>query len=256
MAMKVYVANGKKKAKRRTNRASKSNPAPRKRANPLALVIAGANPKRRKSMAKSKKKSKPSGNHRKSNPRRAHAKSNSRRRRAARMNPLPVRLEEAGIMVAGAGTGGIVASYGTNMLLGTNDQGLLGFGLNLAITLAGAWALALKFPKFALGWLIGGGTMVLGRGFDALFGKQVITYQWPASAGTGSYYAPTRFPLPFPNNNSIFASQMAAMGPSPAQVTGKALPPGHPANSPASQTGGSAASGAAVGMGWAYPRAA
>ena len=160
-------------------------------------------------MAKSKTSKKSSGSHHhKTNPR-AKAKSNHHARRRRMNELLPVPLKRAGTLIVAAGAGGIIDSYGTNLILGANDAGLLGITVNVLGAVVPAWLLK-KWPDIALGWLLGGGTMVLGRLFDILFGKQVITYQWPAAAGISSYYAPASFPLPYPPSTTLFGSPPAA----------------------------------------------
>lgn len=115
------------------------------------------------------------------------------RRAHHRRNPLPISTSEILPVVGGAVAGGVASSWIPNKIAPHSDQGLVGYAMNAAVAVGGALALNRWHPKVALGWFVGGLTMLFGRIFDDFFGKPVVTFQAPTLA---SYYSNGIAPLP------------------------------------------------------------
>jgi hypothetical protein len=97
----------------------------------------------------------------------------------------------------GAPTGGIAASYLTNLLLGASDVGWKGYAGNAAVAVVGSALLKKIAPNFALGFLLGGGTVVIGRIVDDVLNKPIITVQ-AASSPLAAFYKRGFYSLPAP----------------------------------------------------------
>lgn len=144
-----------------------------------------------------------------------------------RRNPFPETLPNLGKLVLSAAAGGLTSAYLPNLALGAKDTGVLGYLANAAV--AGIPPLFLgKWPKLALGWLLGGATMLFGRIIDDYTGQNYIMYQYPGtSTGVGSFFAPGTYPLPAPSVFSPYARGQRALPAAPAvaaaPVAGKGM---------------------------------
>ena len=137
--------------------------------------------------------------------------------RPGHRNPFPVPAMEAGKLILAGAVGGLASAYIPNLVLGAKDTGWLGYLANAAV--AGIPPLFLgKWPRLALGWLIGGGTMLFGRIVDDYTNQQYIVYQVPSGAGVGSFFAPGKYPLPAGNNFGAYAPGRRALNAAPAVV--------------------------------------
>ena len=142
------------------------------------------------------------------------------RRHTRRRNPLPVSISDAGVLVASGAIGGIASAYIPNLVLGAHDTGWLGYLANAAVAFIPPMFLS-KWRNVSLGWLVGGGTMVVGRIVDDLTGQPVIQFQGPT--GVGSFYGPGKFPLPGGNMFGQFARGRAQMALPAASATPSAV---------------------------------
>ena len=144
-----------------------------------------------------------------------------------RRNPFPETLPNLGKLVASAAAGGLTSAYLPNLVLGAKDTGWLGYLANAAV--AGIPPLFLgRWPKLALGWLLGGATMLFGRIVDDYTGQQYIVYQVPtasAGAGVSGFFAPGSYPLPAQSVFSPYARGQRALpaAPSVAAPAGKGM---------------------------------
>lgn len=117
-----------------------------------------------------------------------------------RRNPFGLDAEVAKV-AAWAIAGGIAARSGPQMLLPAQNDGVMGYALNIGTTIA-ASMLAGRFigPSAAKGVMIGGLVATGGRIVEDQFGKKLVEF---TSFGLGSdpgyqlgEYAPASFPLP------------------------------------------------------------
>ena len=134
-----------------------------------------------------------------------------------RRNPFPVSPMEAGKLILSGAVGGLASAYLPNLVLGAKDTGWLGYLANAAVAFIPPMFLG-KHRNLALGWLIGGGTMLAGRIVDDYTNQQYIVYQVPAGAGVGSFFANGRYPLPAGNNFGAYAPGRRALNAAPAVV--------------------------------------
>ena len=144
-------------------------------------------------MATSKKKKAGAGT--KNPAHRRHHKNPFGRHHVRRHNPFPFSMQNAAKLIAAGAAGGLASAYIPNMLLpllGLSDSGIAGYLANAAVAFLPPWLLS-KYPNLATGWLVGGGTMLIGRIVDDMTGKSYIVYGSGASAGVsgmGAFQAP------------------------------------------------------------------
>lgn len=146
---------------------------------------------------KNRKKKNPSvGGHRKRHHSTALARFHHRR------NPILPPGETYGslaIMGLSAGGGAILSSYLPSRFFASADVGLTGYAMNILVALLGGMALAKVHAKAALGFVVGGVAMTIGRVWDDKTGQNVIAVNLPsAPTGVSSFFVPGSYPLPAP----------------------------------------------------------
>lgn len=164
-----------------------------------------------------------------------------KRHHARRHNPLPTSAMDAAKLVLSGAIGGLASAYVPNLLLRSYDSGLLGYLANAAVAFIPPIFLS-KHRNLAIGWMVGGGTMVLGRIVDDITGKQYIVYQAAGQGngtGVGSFFGPGQYPLPAPSVFSAFARGRMALPAAPQTVAAGSSP-----------TAIAAAGSPGKGMGW------
>lgn len=220
---KVFVANGKRNAKRSEEQR-----------NPLPLLIGNPTQRRTQEMAKRK---------------RSKGLSRPMRRNGFIGEPIAVLAKQ----IAGAAVGFLGDVYIPSTLLGMAgmpDSGIPAYLLALLAVIGPAWGLH-KFGmgNLAKGWLLGSGAGFAWRLVDDATGKKLVEVQVQTPQGMSSFYIPQDSVLPGPNVFSKYGRKAMSPGSSAYAAAGSGQAPGSSVTALSKPVTG--------GMGWArYPFAA
>ena len=97
-------------------------------------------------------------------------------------------------MIGGAAVGGFLTRSLPQTFLGASNTGIMGYGANALVAIAGGWLVGKWNRDAGLGWLVGGGAAIALRVYsDYTTGASTAG----ASDGSMSFYANAAFPVPY-----------------------------------------------------------
>jgi hypothetical protein len=162
--------------------------------------------------------------------RRSHARRANRHHRRSHRNPsiLGLNMSELLAMTAGGVGNGIITRSVPQLLLGTSNTGVMGYGANAAAAFAGAWIIKAMFgARAGTGAIIGGATALVQRIMSDLMGSKLgdLGLSGDLDFDLG-FYIGNSFPLPTAGSGPYLLNPGYSGSPMPSvSVGGPAIVP-------------------------------